>query len=120
MNARQNIASLLKNWLELTQAECHALQVSRWQDLSHIQRSKVTVQQLLADAIDRWKLENLEEAETSPVRHAITRLLELESHTSDMLAVRKREVREKILLLEQALYDIRNVRPHFVSTAKAV
>ena len=119
MKARQNIASLLKNWLELTQHECRAIQVGRWQDLPRIQRSKLVLQQPLAEAIDRWKIENPEEAEVNPVRYAVTRLLELESRTSELLAVRKREVREKILLLEQALYDIRNFRPACAQASRA-
>jgi outer membrane PBP1 activator LpoA protein len=110
MNARQRITTLLKEWLEMTQRESHAIQVARWSELARIQKAKAVLQRPLTDAIEQWKTENPEEAASNPFRDGVSSLLALESHNSELLAVRKRKVREKILLLEQALYDLRRLR----------
>jgi len=109
MNARQRITTLLKEWLEITQRESHAIQVARWSELARIQQTKAALQKPLNDAIEQWKAENPAEALSNPFRDEVNRLLALESRNSELLAVRKREVREKMLLLEQALYDLRRL-----------
>jgi outer membrane PBP1 activator LpoA protein len=119
MNSRQRITTLLKEWLELTQLECHALQVDRWSDVSRIQKSKAALQEPLTAAIEQWKAESPVEAGSNPCHYEINRLLDLESRNSELLAVRKREVREKMHLLEQALYDLRNTRSRFAQTSEA-
>jgi len=119
MNSRQRITTLLKEWLEMTHLECHAITVGRWSDLARIQKSKAALQQPLTDAIEEWKIENPVEAASNPFRHEVSRLLDLESHNSELLAVRKREVREKMLLLEQALYDLRRLRSFYAPTSEA-
>jgi outer membrane PBP1 activator LpoA protein len=110
MNSRHRITTLLKEWLEMTRLESHAIQMGRWSELARIQKAKTALQQPLTDALDQWKTENPEEAATNLFRDDISRLIALESHNSELLAVRKREVREKMLLLEQALYELRRLR----------
>jgi len=119
MNVRQRIILLLKEWLEMTRREFHAIQVGRWSELARIQKSKGALQQPLTEAIEQWKIENPVEAMTNPFRSQVNSLLALESHNSELLAVRKREVREKLLLLEQALYDLRHVRSAYSPTSEA-
>ena len=119
MNARQRIAQLLKEWLEMTRRESHAIQVGRWPELARIRKAKAALQQPLTDAIEQWKTENPQEAATNPFRSEISSLLDLESHNSELLAVRKREVREKMLLLEQALYDLLHLRSSYTPTSEA-
>lgn len=119
MNARQRITLLLKEWLDMTRRESHAIQMGRWSELDRIQKAKASLQQPLADAIEQWKTENPTEAALNPFRDEISRLLALESRNSELLAVRKREVREKMLLLEQALYDLRHLRSAFAPTSEA-
>lgn len=110
MNARQHITTLLREWLEMTHLESHAIRLGRWSQLARIQKAKATLQQPLVEAIEQWKVENPIEAIRNPFRDDINRLLALESHNGELIAVRKREVREKKLLLEQALDDLRRVR----------
>lgn len=119
MNTRQRITSILKEWLEMTQLECHSLQVGRWSELARIQKKKETLLQPLKEAIEKWVSENPLEAASNPFRHDVVRLLDLETHNSELLAVRKREVREKILLLEQILYDLHLVRSCCVTSSAA-
>jgi hypothetical protein len=110
MNAGQRITTILKEWLQLTRLESHAIKVGRWSELTRIQKVKTALQQPLIDAVEEWKTKNPAEATSNPFRHEISRLFDLESHDGELLAVRKREVREKILLLEQALSDLRHLR----------
>jgi hypothetical protein len=46
--------------------------------------------------------------------------LALETRNSDLLAVRKRHAREKKLLLEQALFNLRRIRSSYVGSGNAV
>ena len=110
MNARQRITTLLKEWLDMTHRESHVIQLGRWSELARIQKAKAALQQPLTDAIEQWKSENPAEAVSHPFRDEISRLLALEAGNGKLLAERKREVREKALLLEQALDDLRRLR----------
>jgi hypothetical protein len=106
MKARHQITLLLKQWLQLTHKESHSLQLGRSSELAKIQRAKDLLQQPLTEALEHWKLEEPQGGARNLIRHEINRLRDLESQHSDLLAVRKREVREKILLLEQSLHDL--------------
>jgi len=108
MNARQRITILLKEWLVMTRRESHAIQMGRWSEVAGIQRIKGDLQHPLTDAIEQWKIENPGEAFSHPFPGDISRLFALESNNAELLAMRKRDVREKILLLEQALDDLRH------------
>ncbi len=117
MKARHQITLLLKQWLQLTRDESHSVQIGRWSELSKIQQAKNLLQEPLTEALDRWKHESPEESDQNLVGHEIACLRELEAQQSKLLAVRKREVREKILLLEQALDDLCRFRPAQASKA---
>jgi outer membrane PBP1 activator LpoA protein len=119
MKARQHITTLLKQWLELTHREAHAIQMGRWSQLSRIQKAKGALQEPLNDAIAQWKNENPAEFACYPFRSEISRLLALEADNSELLALRKREVREKILLIEQALDDLRRLHSAYSQAAAA-
>jgi hypothetical protein len=119
MNALQRITMLLKEWLEMTHRESHVIQVGRLSELGVIQKTKAALQQPLTEAIEQWRIESPEDFAVNLFREEVNSLLTLESHNSELLAVRKREVREKILLLEQALYDLRRLRPAYAQTSKA-
>ena len=119
MNARQRITMLLKEWLEMTHHESRVIQVGRWSELARIQKAKAALQQPLTDAIEQWKTENPSEAASHPFRDEVSRLLALEASNGKLLAVRKREVREKALLLEQALDDLRRLRSSYAQTSEA-
>jgi outer membrane PBP1 activator LpoA protein len=110
MNARQRITDLLKEWLDMTHRESHVIQLGRWSELARIQQAKAALQAPLAEAIDQWKAENPAEAASHPFRDEVGRLLALEASNGELLAVRKREVREKELLLEQALDELCRLR----------
>ncbi len=119
MKARHEITEILKQWLHLTHNESHALQVGRWAELGKIQKAKDLLQRPLTEALERWRIEDPQEAAWSLIHHEVCRLRDLEGQHSELLAVRKREVREKILLLEQALFDVCRLRGHVHETQAA-
>jgi outer membrane PBP1 activator LpoA protein len=118
MKTRQRITMLLKEWLEMTHRESHAIQMGRWSELARIQKAKTALQLPLTDAIEQWNTENPAEAASHPFRDEVSRLLALEANNCELLAVRKREVREKALLLEQALDDLRRLRSSYEPTSE--
>jgi outer membrane PBP1 activator LpoA protein len=119
MKTRQRITKLLNEWLELTHRESHAIQFGRWSELTRIQKAKAALQLPLTEAIEQWKTESPAEAASNPFRAEVTRLLALEANNGELLAVRKREVREKILLLEQALDDLRRLHASYAQSSAA-
>lgn len=119
MKARSQITQLLNQWLELTHREGHAIQMGRWSELARIQKAKGALQEPLNEAIEQWKAEAPAEAACYPFRQEIRRLLALESDNSELLALRKREVREKILLIEQALDDLRRFQTAYCQAVAA-
>lgn len=119
MNAREHITMLLKEWLELTHLESHAIRVGRWSEMTRVERAKTELAQPLTNAVKRWKSENPDESRGSPFHREIDRLIALENQNSRLIAVRKLEVREKILIIEQALYDLRYVQGAFEPRCQA-
>jgi outer membrane PBP1 activator LpoA protein len=119
MKSRELITRLLNEWLEMTHRESHAIKMGKWSELARIQKAKADLQGPLTDAIETWKAENPHEFGVYPFRDEVSRLLEVEAQNSDLLAVRKREVREKILLLEQALDDLRRLHAGCDQSSKA-
>jgi outer membrane PBP1 activator LpoA protein len=119
MKARQRITTLLKEWLAMTHRESHVIQIGRWSELARIQKAKAALQLPLTNAIEQWQAENPAEAASHPFRNEVNRLLALESQNSELLVLRKREVREKTLLLEQALDGLHRLRSAYAQTSEA-
>ena len=107
MDPRQQIAAILKQWLEKTCAEGQAIQSGDFSALRAIQDSKAELRAPLGEAVCRWRAQSPEEANAHPFRAEVTQLLALETHHS------KRKAREKQLLLEQALFNLRRVRSSY-------
>lgn len=110
---------LLKEWLDLTHLESHAIRVGRWSEMTRIERAKSELAPPLASAIGRWKSDNPVEAVGNPFHREIDRLIALEQQNSRLIAVRKLEVREKILIIEQALYDLRYIEASYEQRSEA-
>lgn len=117
MNPRQQIAALLKQWLEMTLAESQVIQRGDIRALREIQKSKAELREPLAAAVLRWRAESPEEAAAQPFREEVNHLLALETRHSQLLAARKRDAHEKRALLEQALFNLRRVRSSYAQGA---
>jgi hypothetical protein len=115
MDPRQRIASILKQWLEMTHSESQAIQAGDWVTLRRIQDAKAELRTPLGEAIAQWRAENPAEAATHPFRAEVNHLLALETQNGNFLAARKRKAGEKKKLLEQALFNLRRVRSSYVA-----
>jgi hypothetical protein len=113
MNPRQQIATILKQWLEMTLEESQAIENGDIFALREIQKSKATLREPLGEAVTLWRKESPEEYNTQPFREEVKHLLALETRHSELLAARKRNAHEKKALLEQALFNLRRVRSSY-------
>jgi hypothetical protein len=113
MNPRQQIAAILKQWLEMTLEESQAIQSGDIFTLREIQKSKEKLREPLGEAVTLWRRESPEEAHAQPFREEVNHLLALETRHSELLAARKRNAHEKKALLEQALFNLRRVRSSY-------
>ena len=120
MESRQHIAAILKQWLEMTHAEGHAIQAGNWAALRKIQSSKAELRAPLGQAVEQWRVENPAEAAANPFREEVSQLLALETHNGNILAARKHRAHEKKRLLEQALFNLRRVRSSYTMPERAV
>jgi hypothetical protein len=120
MNPRQQIAAILKQWLEMTLEESQAIQNGNISALREIQKSKAELREPLGEAVTLWRKESPEEANAQPFREEVNHLLALETRHSALLAARKRNALEKKALLEKALFNLRRVRSSYAQGALLV
>jgi hypothetical protein len=120
MIARQHIAAILKEWMEMTHLEGQAIRAGDWPALRQTQEAIAGLRVSLSAAMEQWTAENPEEAKSQPFRDEVSQLLALETRNSDLLAVRKRQAREKKLLLEQALFNLRRIRSSYARRGNAM
>jgi len=120
MDHRQHIAAVLKQWLEMTHAESHAIQSGNWAELRKIQASKAALRPPLGQAIEQWRAANPAEAAANPFRAEVADLLSLEAQNGNVLAARKHRAQAKKRLLEQALFNLRRVRSSYTKPGRLV
>jgi hypothetical protein len=120
MIAAQHITAILKEWMEMTRREAQAIRAGDWSALRQTQEAKAGLRIPLSEAMEQWTAENPEEANSQPFRDEISKLLALETRNGDLLADRKRQAREKQLLLEQALFNLRRIRSSYAKRGNAV
>jgi hypothetical protein len=116
MNPRQQIAAILKEWLEKTHAEGQAIQTGDLAGLRKIQKSKAELRDPLAAAMTQWRTESPAEANAYPFRAEVNELLALETRHGQLLTARKRDVQEQKARLEQALFNLRRVRSSYAQS----
>jgi hypothetical protein len=120
MDPRQRIAAILKQWLEKTHAEAHAIQSGDWPALRNIQAAKTELRLPLGHAVEQWRTQNPAEAAANPFRSEVSQLLALETQNGDILAARKHRAQEKKRLLEQALFNLRRVRSSYAKPGRTI
>jgi len=118
MDLRQRIAAILKQWLEMTHAESHAIQSGDWPALRNVQAAKAELRPPLGAAVEQWRAENPAEAAANPFRAEVSQLLALETQNGNILVARKHRAHEKKRLLEQALFNLRRVRSSYTKPAR--
>ena len=120
MDPRQQIAAILKQWLEKTHAETQAIQAGDWAALRGIQSAKAELRLPLGQAVEEWRARHPAEAAANPFRSEVSQLLALETQNGNVLTARKHRAQEKKRLLEQALFNLRRVRSSYTKPARAV
>ncbi len=117
MSARQQIADLLDQWLQLTQAEAGAIQSATWPSLRDIHADKATLQKRLTEAREKWETENSGKALGGPGKHPfyarIGKLLSLETRNAELLAAKLRHAHAQRESLNEAARNLRNVRQSY-------
>ncbi len=128
MSAREEIARLLDQWAELSQAEGCAIQLAEWQKLKKIQADKAALQRLLTEA--RQKFDREPEANLSatpslkpaehPFHQALAQLISLQNRNADLMAAQVKRARAEQEALEQAQRNLRRLQNSYASpTARA-
>jgi hypothetical protein len=114
MSARDDMARLLQQWLQLTRAESEAIQAAAWPKLQELHSHKASLRQPLDQALAKWKTQESSAFPAAvsdhPFRAEVSRLIALESHNAQLLAARRQKAREQQLLLERAAHNLRKVR----------
>jgi len=119
MAARQEMADLLDQWLQLTHAEAGAIQSATWPSLKDIQAAKVTLQKRFNQTREKWESENSgktsQDTVNNPFRAEIGRLLSLETRNAGLLAAKLRRAHAQRESLNEAARNLRNVHQTYVS-----
>ena len=108
MNAREEIAGILEEWLQLTQAEGAAIQAAAWSDLARIQARKATLQEGLT------KARGHAHAEPGAVRAKVARIISLVTRNGVALAEKLRLARERQRLLDQSNRNLHRIQRSYV------
>lgn len=123
MSARQDMARLLDQWLQLTQAEAGAIQSASWPALRNIQSAKSLLQKEVARAGEKWQLENrgkpLPGGDQHPFRADLSRLLSMVTRNGELLASQLRRARARQESLDNAARNLRKIQRAYVSRSTA-
>ena len=121
MSARQEIAKVLEQWLQLSKAEAGAIQSAAWASLKEIQAAKAGLQKQFARAKEKWEAENPGEAFSGPDKHPfraeLGRLASLATRNGELLAAQLRRAEAKRESLKEAFRNLRKVQQSYSAKA---
>jgi hypothetical protein len=124
MSAQQEMASILEQWRQLTQAEAGAIQSAAWPSLREIQAAKVSLQKHLTQAGEKWEAEKPGNVLAVPRKHPfyakLVRLLSLETRNAELLAAQLRRAHAHRESLNEAVRKLQNVHQSYVSKPEGV
>jgi hypothetical protein len=122
MSARQEMADLLEQWLQMTRAEAGAIRSAKWASLRNIQAAKAGLQQRLTQAKEQWEAENpgkvLGGAGENAFGAEIGRLLSLETRNAELLTAKLRRAHAQRESLNEAARNLRNVHETYALRPK--
>jgi hypothetical protein len=123
MSARQEMARLLDQWLQLTQAEAGAIQSASWAALRNIQSAKSLLQKDVARAGEKWQVENpgkpLPCGNQHPFRAELSRLLSMATRNGELLVAQLRRARARQESLDNAARNLRKIQRAYSSRSAA-
>lgn len=116
MNARQEMAKLLEQWLRLTQAEAGAIQSAAWPVLREMQAAKIPLQTRLTQVRAKWESENSgNDTSKHPFHAELGRLISLETRNSELLAAQVRRAQAEKESLKEAVHNLRKIQRSYVA-----
>ncbi len=108
MSARQNLAGILEQWLQLTKEESAAIQSSGWLEFQRIKARKAVLRPALAQALQQCAADG--EAVAGSVRTQVGRIISLLTRNGAALSARRRRLQERQQALEQAARNLERIR----------
>jgi DNA repair exonuclease SbcCD ATPase subunit len=121
MSARQEIAHLLEQWLQLTEAEGAAIQGAVWPALKRIQSHKAGLQKALTEAARKWAEEDSANgspnAALQPFRTEVGRILSLLTRNGEALAAQLRRAEAEQETLDQAKRNLSKIEGSYVRSS---
>jgi hypothetical protein len=123
MSARQDIARLLEQWLELTKAEGAAIQGALWPALKRIQAQKTALQVSLSEAARKWADEDVANRPSNaalwPFRAEVGRILSLLTRNGEALAAQLRRAQAQQETLDVAKRNLSKIGGTYVKSGSA-
>ena len=113
MSARQDMAVLLEQWLQFTEAEGVAIESAAWSRVREIQSRKAALKKSLAEVELRWLREN-SSAVPKPFRAEVGRLISLETRNADLLAAQLRRAQAEQESLNDATRNLHKIQRSYV------
>jgi hypothetical protein len=113
MSARQDLAVLLEQWFQFTQAEGAAIESAAWAEVREIQARKAALQKALAEVELRLGRENSGAARNT-FRATVGRLISLEARNAELLAAQLRRARAQQESLNEAERNLHKIQRSYV------
>jgi hypothetical protein len=109
MNSREQIASLLKEWGRLTEAEGSAIEEGSWNNLANVQSDKRSLQSKLSELLANEKSSSGGDFRSN-FKPEVRRLLSMEAQNADLLSAAVEKLREIQGGLERTSRNLRRVQ----------
>jgi hypothetical protein len=112
MNARNELAGILEQWLQLTGKESAAIQSAAWPALKRIQARKTALRQSFAAAAQKCAREDASAAQALTPQAA--RIVSLLTRNGEALAAQLRKVRARQEVLNQAKRNLSRIKRSYL------
>jgi hypothetical protein len=109
MNSREQIASLLKEWGKLTEAEGKAIEAGSWNNLTNAQADKRSLQSKLSELLANEESSSSGDFK-SDFKPEVSRLLSMEAQNANLLSKAIEKLREIQGGLEKTARNLRRVQ----------
>jgi hypothetical protein len=125
MIAKKKLFDAYDSWEQLTQAEGSAIQSGDWSRVAECQQAKQGLQKKIIHLTESAQAECIETGLDSKnferdLRPIINNLISMESHNSELLAIRRQAADVEKLDLDQASQNLRRVQKSYSPPASPV
>jgi hypothetical protein len=118
MSARKELAGILEQWLQLTQAEGAAIQAALWPAVRRIQARKAALREPFTEAARKCAQEDAAAGPGNPAprpfRAEVGRIISLLSRNGAALAAQLNRARARQESLNQAARNLRRIQHSYV------